>query len=180
MTPADLAAVRVLPCSRTEHRRRVADWHSHHEAALGERFALRATVDGQTVAVVVVGDPVAAPLRAVGAWEVTRLAVGPTAPRHTASLLLGAAWRQMRIYSVRRAVSYTRIDEDGVCYRAAGWVAVALAKGRAHDTGNRRARYLPGIDMSSTDTIDRVRWEIGPDAARTRVAKVGNAWLVAA
>ena len=154
---------------RAEHRRCVALWHSHHEAALGERFALRAVVASATVAVVVVGDPVAPELRAVGAWEVTRLAVGPDAPHCTASRLLGAAWRQMRIYDVRRAVSYTRIDEDGTCYRAAGWVPVARVRGRDHDTGNRRGRYLPGVDMRSTETIDRIRWEIGPDAECTRV-----------
>lgn len=167
---------RVLPCSRSEHRKRVAEWHSHHEAALGERFALRLTVDDETCAVVVVGNPTASELMKAGAWEVTRLAVGPKAPHCAASLLLGAAWRQMRIYSVRRAISYTRVDEDGTCYRAAGWVPVALTKGRPHNTGNRRCRYLPGLDMSSTETIDRVRWEIGPDASSECVKFDGNAW----
>ncbi len=171
--PSD-AAYRVLPCSRAEHRRFVALHHSHHEAALGERFALRAVVNHQTVAVVVVGDPVAQELRQQGAWEVTRLAIGPMSSgiEFVASRLLGAAWRQMRIYDVRRAVSYTRIDERGTCYRAAGWVPVAVVRGRAHDTGNRRGRWLPGLadTMASTKTIDRVRWEIGPDASKTRVS----------
>jgi hypothetical protein len=159
---------RILPCPRAEHRRCVALWHRTHAAALGERFALRACVDSVTVAVVVVGDPVAPELRRLGVWEVTRLCVGPDAPRFTASRLLGAAWSQMRIYDVRRAVSYTRSDEDGTCYRAAGWIPVAAVLGRAHDTGNRRARYLPGVDMGSSEVFDRVRWEIGPEAASTR------------
>lgn len=72
-------------------------------------------------------------------------------------------------YGVRRLVSYTRTDEAGTCYRAAGWVPVALVKGRLDDGGNRALRWLPGLRAPSTETIDRVRWEIGPDAATTRV-----------
>lgn len=171
--------IRVLPCSRSEHRARVAEWHSHHEPAIGERFAHRLVVDDVTVAVAVVGRPTAPELDKAGAWEVTRLAVGPNAPHCAASMLLGSVWANARIYSCRRLVSYTRVDEDGTCYRAAGWVAVAIVKGRAHDTGNRRGRWLPGFaeTMSSTETIDRVRWEIGPDAAATRVARVGDRWV---
>jgi len=160
---------RVLPCSRKEHREFVAKFHSHHDAALGEMFADRLVVDGRTVGVVVVGRPVAQALAKVGAWEVTRLAIGPDAPPCAASLLLGAAWKRMRIYGVRRAVSYTRVDEDGTCYRAAGWVPVAIVKGQPHTHGNRAGRWLPGMYEPSTEIVDRVRWEIGPDASTERV-----------
>lgn len=168
--------MRVLPCGRTEARRFVAKHHSHHEAHLGERFALRAVVGSTTVGVVVVGDPVSPVLRDSGAWEVTRLCIGPDAPHCAASRLLGAAWRQAKIYDVRCLVSYTRVDESGTCYRAAGWVPVARVEGRPHDTGNRRARYLPGMQaaMASTEIVDRIRWEIGPDAATTRAALGGG------
>lgn len=174
-----MTAARLLPCPRKEHRRFVARWHSHHDAALGEIFAHRLVLDGKTVAVAVVGRPVAPELAKLDVWEVTRLAVGPDAPAHAASRLLGAAWASARIFECRRLVSYTRVDEDGTCYRAAGWVSTALVEGRHHDTGNRRGRYLPGLldAMASTETIDRVRWEIGPDAARTRVAKIDGVWV---
>lgn len=48
--------------------------------------------------------------------------------------------------------------------RAAGWRPVARVDGRAHDTGNRRGRWLPGIVEPTTEIVDRVRWEYGPDA----------------
>ena len=160
---------RVLPCSRAEAQRFVREHHSHHEAHLGELFAQRLVSNGSTVAVVVVGRPVAPELDRHGAWEVTRLAVGPVAPHCAASMLLGAAWKVARVYGCRRLVSYTRSDEAGTCYRAAGWVAVATVKGRPHTTGNRSQRHLPGLYEPSTEIVDRVRWEIGPDAARTRV-----------
>lgn len=170
--------IRVLPCSRAEHRRCVALWHRTHAPALGERFALRLVDGGESVAVVVVGEPVAPEFQRLGVWEVTRLAVGPDAPHCAATRLLGAAWRQMRIYDVRRAVSYTRVDEDGTCYRAAGWVATALVEGRPHTTGNRALRFLPGLGFESysTEIVDRVRWEIGPDAVTTRVGRCLGQW----
>lgn len=99
----------------------------------------------------------------------TRLAVKTGAPHCTASQLLGAAWRIARVFGVRRLVSYTRVDEPGTCYRAAGWVATARVRGRAHDTGNRKTRWLPGMYEPSTEIVNRIRWEIGPDASTDRV-----------
>lgn len=170
----------LRPCSRSDARKAVADWHSHHEPHVGELFAVKALVDGAIVAVAVVGRPVSPVLDQAGAWEVTRLAVGPDAPHCTASKLLGCVWRIARAYDVRRMASYTRVDEDGTCYRAAGWVAVELVEGRPHTTGNRAARWLPGMYEPSTEIVDRVRWEIGPDAAPSRVARVAGAWTRAA
>lgn len=114
--------------SRSDAQDAVRRWHSHHEPHIGERFALgwRDDNGGGLRAVIVVGRPVSQVLQAQGAWEVTRLAVGPDAPDCCASRLLGAGWGVMRSVGVRRAISYTRIDEAGTCYRAAGWVAVAL------------------------------------------------------
>lgn len=163
--------IRVLPCPRAEARAFVARHHSHHRAHVGELFAIRGIFKDTTCAVAVVGRPVAPALAEAGAWEVTRLCVGPDAPRFAASTLLGACWRIAQVFGCRRLVSYTRVDEEGTCYRAAGWVAVERVKGRDHDTGNRAARWLPGLFEPSTETVDRVRWEIGPDAALTRIRR---------
>ena len=97
--------------------------------------------------------------------EVTRLAVGPDAPHCTASKLLGAAWRTASGMGCRRLVSYTREDEAGTCYRAAGWRATATVKPAEWTHGNQEGRWLPGLYVPSTETVPRVRWEIGPDAA---------------
>ena len=100
--------------------------------------------------------------------EITRLAVGPDAPRFTASRLLGAASRVMDAAGVTLQVSYTRVDESGTCYLAANWSPVAWSKGRKHDTGNRKGRdrtmAMPGIIEPKSEIIDHVRWERGERA----------------
>lgn len=166
---SDAIAAEIRFCTRAEHRRAVAAWHSHHKPALGEVVALGAYVAGALVAALVISRPVAPALAREGVLEVTRLAVGPDAPDFTASRLLGAAWRVARGGGCRRMVSYTRQDEPGTCYRAAGWVATALVEGDTHTHGNRAGRWLPGLYVPSTEIVDRVRWEIGPGAASTRV-----------
>lgn len=126
------------------------------------------------VAALVLEVPKACALAAQGAWEVTRLAVGPAAPKCTASLLLGAAWRCASACGSRRLVSYTRQDEEGACYRAAGWVAVATVAPQSWEDSHAAAGKtltMPGIREPSTEVVARVRWEIGPDAATTRVRR---------
>lgn len=79
---------------------------------------------------------------------------------------------------IRRLISYTRVDEAGTCYRAAGWVAVEIVKGGAW-VNNTSGRWLPGLYVPSTEIVDRVRWEIGPDAATSRVRRgEDGVWFV--
>jgi hypothetical protein len=105
-------------------------------------------------------------------WEVTRLAVGPAAPRYAAGRVMDAA-------GITLQVSYTRVDEAGTCYKAAGWTPVAYVEGREHTTGNRALRWLPGLYEPSTEIIDRVRWERG-ERAPSKTPDVewsGERWL---
>lgn len=166
-------ALTLRPATRAESREAVRAWHSHHKAHVGEIVAIGACVAGALVAVVVVGRPVAPALASAGVLEVTRLAVGPDAPHCMASKLLGAAWRTASGMGCRRLVSYTREDEAGTCYRAAGWRATATVKPDAWDHGNQIARWLPGLYVPGAEIVARVRWEIGPDAspALTRSAR---------
>lgn len=171
----------IRPCRRSDARAFVRAHHSHHKKGgqAADVFRLAAHARGGRVAVAIMSEATAPGLSASCVWEVTRLCVGPGAPRYTASRLLGACGRVMDAAGVQLGVSYTRVDEPGTCYLAAGWVPVAVSKGRAHDTGNRAHRYLPGLYEPSTEIVDRVRWERGPwrgavgcrwDGARWRVA----------
>ena len=159
-----MTAMEIRPVTRKIQRALVARWHSHHLPTIGETLAIGAYVDGDPVAVIVLGLPVAPALQNGVTWEVTRLAVGPDAPRYAASRLLGAASRAMDAIGIRRQISYTRIDERGTCYRAANWYPTAIVRGDGGSHGNR-ATWLPGLHMRSTEVCDRVRWERGPDAA---------------
>jgi hypothetical protein len=170
-----MPAVIVRYITRAVHRAAVARWHSHHRPTVGETLALGGFVDGELVAAVVMGRPVARRLDDGATWEVTRLVVGPSAPRYTASRLLGAAGRAMDALGITRQISYTRCDERGTCYVAAGWRPVAYVD---EDTHARRRAWLPGLHQPSTEAIDRVRWQrhLAVDSP-TAVVWTGARWV---
>lgn len=171
-----MSRVIIHPVTRKVQRLAVAQWHSHHARSTpGERLALGASVDRQLVAVTVMGTPPQG-LDDGSCWEVARLACGPQAPKYTASRLLGAAARVMDAAGVTLQISYTRIDERGSCYLAAGWRPVEIVSGREHTTGNRSLRWLPGLYDPGTEIIDRVRWERGPRARTIGCRWSGERW----
>lgn len=175
-----MAALEIRPCTREDALAFVRAHHSHHRkrGAPADIFRLAAHLDGSRVAVAIMGSTTAPGLQAFDTWEVTRLCVGPGAPRYTASRLLGACGRVMDATGVQLGVSYTRVDEAGSCYLAAGWIPAALVEGRAHTTGNRAQRSLPGLYEPSTEIVDRVRWERGPRAAKRPGARWdGFVWI---
>jgi L-amino acid N-acyltransferase YncA len=168
--------VTLRPITRDEANAVIRRWHRHHKSILNAIVKVGLEVDGELVGCVVVERPRAEALCDAVTFEVSRLCCDGTHP-HAASKLLGAAWAAARAQGVRRLVSYTRVDEDGTCYRAAGWVATALVDGRKWNTGNKAGRWLPGLYEPSTEIIDRVRWEIGPGAVQSRVHRVAGVWV---
>lgn len=166
----------IRPVTRKVQRAAVAAWHGHHRrSTIGERLALGAFHEAPLVAVIVMGSP--APELDDGAcWDVVRLACGPDAPKYTASRLLGAAGRVMTAAGVTLQISYTRVDEPGICYRASGWTPVEVIRGREHTTGNRALRWLPGLYDPGTDIIDRVRWERGERSGQQGALWDGSRW----
>jgi hypothetical protein len=147
--------------TRAIARRFVDQHHSHHDPHVGEIFAFGAFVDGvELVGVEVIGRPVAPALDDAETWEITRQAIGPGAPRFTASRLHGAAGRMARCFGVE-LVTYTRVDEPGRSLLAANFQPEAVVRGRPHTTGSRATRWLPGMYEPSTEIIDRVRWRLG-------------------
>lgn len=166
-----MSGITIRPVTRTVARKAVLEWHSHHDPHVVDRLCLGAFTGGALVAVAVLASPVAGALDDGETWEVTRVAVGPDAPPHTCSRLVGAATRTGLAAGLTLLVSYTRIDERGSCYRAANWRPVAIVSGRRHDAGNRACRWLPGLYEPSTEIVDRVRWEVGP-----RAGSAGAVW----
>lgn len=150
----------VRPIGLTEANDAVRRWHRHHGPVVQHRWSCGAFVDGVFVGVVIVENPKAAALR--DCVEVTRLATDGT--KHAATKLLARVRADALSTGWRRMVSYTRIDERGTCYRAAGWWPTARVTGREWTSGNKRNRWLPGIYQPTTEVVDRIRWETGPDA----------------
>lgn len=135
-------------------------WHRHHRPVRGFHFAIGAFVDGELVGVAIVGRPLAQALDDGITRELTRLALSPAAPHNAASRLIGASWRAAKAMGVRVMVSYTRRDELGTCFKAAGWQRTGEVAGRPWITGNKRTRWLPGLYEPTTEIIDRIRWQI--------------------
>ncbi len=159
----------LRPSSRDEAVEIIRRWHRHHKRDVGYKFAIAAESEGEIVGVVVVGRPKAQQLQDGRTFEVTRLCTN--GHPNAASRLLGAARRAAFAMGVRRLVSYTRADEEGVCYKAAGWERVAETRGRAWDEHTDSARVqqaLPGVLGSTTEIVDRVRWETFPGRQRDR------------
>jgi hypothetical protein len=174
--------IRIVPISLKQAKQAVVDWHAHHDPTVGHLFSIGAEVDDVLIGAVVVGRPVAPALQDGYTWEVTRLSCRG-GDKNVASRLLAAAADASFARGIRVLVSYTRIDEDGACYRAAGWVEVAEVKGRDHTTGNRSLRWLPGFYEPSTEKIDRIRWERRPTEYIRAVVKMISAlgrWASAA
>lgn len=150
--------IELRPLSRDQANALVLLWHRHHKPVRVARFCIGAFASGEAVGAVIVGNPKAQALQDGVTFEVVRLVTNGY--RNAASRLLGAAWAAARAMGVRRMISYTRVDERGTCYRAAGWKDVALVRGEGWDHGNKALRWLPGLYEPTTEIVDRVRWEV--------------------
>jgi hypothetical protein len=149
----------LRPLGRDEANACIRRWHRHNAPVKGLKFSIGAELDGDLVGVIVVGRPSARALDDGVTFEVTRLALPASSPRNAASKLLGAAWRAARAMGVTRMVSYTRADERGTCYRAAGWTPVARVRARAWSTASRPTPWLPGLEFPAAEPLERIRWE---------------------
>lgn len=149
--------IELRPLSLAEANRLVSLWHSHHKPARGHKFSIGAFADAVPVGAVIVGRPAAPSLDNGITFEVTRLVTN--GHKNAASRLLGAARKAAFAMGVKRLISYTRHDEHGTSYRAAGWVQTATTVGRGWNSGNKALRWLPGLYEPTTEVVDRVRWE---------------------
>jgi len=160
--------IALRPISLKDANAYVAEHHSHHKPVVGHKFSSSAVLFDEPemprVGVVIVSRPVAPPLDDGRTLEVTRLCCRGK-DKNVASRLLGAATQTAEGMGYIRVVSYTRKDEDGTCYRAAGWIDVEETPGRAWTSGNKSTRWLPGFYEPSTEIVDRIRWEWRPSQA---------------
>jgi hypothetical protein len=158
--------IEIRPISLGDANRVVSEWHSHHDPVVGHKFSVSAYVDDRLEGVVIVSRPVAPALQQDGrTLEVTRLCCRGRedgGAKDVASALLARSWDATCAQGYRLLISYTRKDEKGSCYKAAGWAPVHETKGREWTSGNKAGRWLPGFYEPSTEIVDRVRWERRP------------------
>src|SRR6266581_142807 len=156
--------ITLRPLERDEANARIVAWHRHHKPVQCHKFAVGAFVNSELVGVAIVGRPSAPALQDGITFELTRLATPANAVPHVASKLIAACWRSANAIGVTRMVSYTRADEKGTCYLAAGWKPVKNVRAEEWTHGNKLTRWLPGLYTPSTEVVDRIRWEVrSPD-----------------
>lgn len=145
----------VMPMGRDEANAFVGIVHRHAGQVIAHRFALGALVDGKLVGTAVVGNTKARGLHDRYAAEIVRLATDGTF--NACSFLYGrcrCVWTAMG-GDARKLVTYTLVTEPGTSLEAAGYVRVALVKGREHDTPSRRRRPIKG----GAQLVDKWRWQ---------------------
>lgn len=162
----------IVPLTRDEANEIVRRWHRHHKVVRVHRFAIGARLDfGEVVGCAIVANPKAPILDDGYTFEVTRHCTRG-GDKDVASKLLGACGQIAEAMGVRRLISYTREDEDGVAYRACQWIPVAKIRGKEWDTGNKADRWLPGFYEATTEVVDRIRWEWRPPGHVRAVCKM--------
>lgn len=155
-TPAQQLVCR--PITRDEAFAWVRAHHRHLPPPAGWLFGVAVECDGEVVHVAILGRPTARALQDGRTAEVTRAASPAASTPHAASKALAALARAALALGFVRLVSYTRDDERGTTYRAAGWRPVAVTDGGEWSCPSRPR-------AAAAQPCRKVRWEYGPRAA---------------
>jgi len=144
--------MKVIPLNLSAANDFVSRYHRHSAPVRGHRYSLGLSSDGNLVAVVIVGRPVARHLDDGTTAEVTRLCTLPEAPRNACSKLYSAAQRVWFAMGGQRLVTYTLQSESGESLRGAGWRLDGEAGGRFWSTPSR-----PRVKHPSQKSL-KLRW----------------------
>lgn len=124
------ASMRLTPTTLRKANDFVAEFHRHNgrTARNGGKWACSITVDGKTVGVAIVGNPLSATLMDGTTAEVLRVCVLDSAPKGACSMLYQACWRAWKAMGGLRLITYTLTEESGASLRGAGWKIVGKTK----------------------------------------------------
>lgn len=129
----------------------IREWHRHHDAPQGAKFALSAWDGDVLVGVALVGRPVSRRLDNGTTAEVIRVATDGT--RNACSFLYAAAKRAAQAMGYRKVLTYTLPEESGASLRAVGWNRVGIAGGGSWSKPSR-PRFV-----GKYPTQEKIRWE---------------------
>lgn len=121
---------------------------------------------GVSYAIAIWSNPVARLLPQIQWLELRRFAIGPDAPRNTASRMLSFMTRDIkrRRPIIERLISYQDVQcHRGTIYKAAGWSMGAKHAGGSWNRPNsRNANGTPRTRPDSNGaTSAKIRWELG-------------------
>lgn len=147
----------IQPIRFAEAAEYIRRHHRHHKPPKSWLFGCAVNDGEKVVGAVVVGRPVARMYDNGQNAEVTRLCTDGA--KNAGSMLLGAAKRAAMALGYRKLYSYTRSDESGASYRAAGWRVIAERPARSWA---KSSVGRPRVDKS--EPYQRLLWEA--DSAR--------------
>jgi len=147
-------SVTIVPCTLTEGKDFVTNFHRHNKAPTGGLFAVGASDGEGLVGVAIIGRPVSRHMQDGVTAEVTRCCVVDSAPKGTPSALYGAAWRAAKALGCRRLITYTLQSESGASLRGAGWLVIAERKANRPDQWQNR----PGREWQPVVGQAKILW----------------------
>lgn len=121
----------------------VRSWHSSLPPPVSWRVAFLLYGGGEVVGVSTFGRPVARAEDQVATLEHTRMALGPAAPKNSASWFMARtrAWIRANMPGIVRLIAY--VDEarhSGVTYRADNWRIVYARRRKVQSWSSRPGR----------------------------------------
>jgi hypothetical protein len=126
----------------------VAANHRHNGSPRGWRFGVAVYARGVMVGVGIAGRPIARNHDHATTLELTRI-TSDSVTRNVCSKLYGALCRAGAALGYKRAITYTRVDEDGASLRAAGFRLVHRVRAQKWDrVGRRRSEAAEVIERN--------------------------------
>jgi hypothetical protein len=148
----DCIAFRVVPLGRDPANAKVKEWHRHHKAVVGYKFALGVEFGNALVGIAIVGRPVSRMLDDGLTLEVTRVAT--TGTFNACSKLYASCAAAAKGMGVCDLITYTLPDEGGASLRAAGWTDEGVAGGGSWSRSKRKR-------VDKAPIVKKNRWRKG-------------------
>lgn len=142
----------LQPITYSEAAHFIDRHHSHNVPSRGQKFSIAVNDGSKVVGVAMAGRPIARHLDDGYTCEVTRVCI-MGGYKNACSMLYAACWRAARAMGYRRAISYTRQDENGTGLIAAGYKVIGAVKAQSWHRSNR-----PRVDKSAI--TQRSLWEV--------------------
>ena len=117
---------RLVPLTLRQANELIAQHHRHHKPVVGHRFSIGVERDGQLVAAVCVGRPVARMTDPYRVAEVTRLVTDGS--KNACSMLYAAAARAAEAMGYDSIQTFILASEPGTSLRAAGWGVIGTVE----------------------------------------------------
>ena len=130
--------LQLAPISLREANSLITDWHRHHKAARGQKFAIGVLKGEQFVGAAITGRPVARMTDHKTVAEVTRLVTNGT--KNACSILYAACARAAEAMGYRTIQTFILEDEPGTSLLAAGWEFAGYSGGGDWNRPSRGGR----------------------------------------